>query len=436
MPTARSGPWWTGSRSDRANSGSWIATSWPSRILGAWPSISTEGGGDQQVLQPTLVVAVPVEAFGRTTPAAVLPGRSRVPWREVPQQCPGAAMQSAGPERAVQMLAVVEVPVHPPHLAVEHVAGAVPAGVQVRDRPSPRRATQILDLLQDNPRDVPGRPAPQRPEPLAEASAVRRVIRLPDPAGDLCEHPLQVLGSVTDLEPGVQEALEDDHTPEQGLPGRLRRLPAVGVERLGSVLWGDVAGLGLEDPVGGLQVVGPRRLGRLGPQTAPRADSRGNVDLLAIERLVMLIGQQVLGQPCPTDGRPHDTEASEAAFQAIPEHRVVAEDAGQGPERHAELAEEQGAFDVLNTRGHVGHEERRPDAVGRPVFQEDASDRQPLLDRDTIVLQFVAPGEARREHLGYPPERVVERTPELAGIVDDLPIDSFRDGQAERTMPP
>ena len=83
----------------------------------------------------------------------------------------------------------------------------------------------------------------------------------------------------------------------------------------------------------------------------------------------MLVGQQVLGQLRLADGGPHDAEAAEPALQAIPGHRVLAEDAGQGPERDAELAQEQGAFDVFGAGGHVGHQERGPDAVGGPVLQ-------------------------------------------------------------------
>ena len=102
----------------------------------------------------------------------------------------------------------------------------------------------------------------------------------------------------------------------------------------------------LKTAVGGLQVVGPRRQGRLRSQDASAADGRGDVDLLAVERLVMLVGQQVLGQLRLADGGPHDAASAQPALQAIPGHRVAAEDAGQGPERDAELAQEQRAFDV------------------------------------------------------------------------------------------
>ena len=60
----------------------------------------------------------------------------------------------------------------------------------------------------------------------------------------------------------------------------------------------------------------------------------------------MLVGQQVLGQPRLADGGPHDAAPTQPALHPVPVHRVAAEDPGQGPERHAELAEEQRAFDI------------------------------------------------------------------------------------------
>jgi hypothetical protein len=41
-----------------------------------------------------------------------------------------------------------------------------------------------------------------------------------------------VLASLAYLEPGMEEALEDDHPLEKGLPGRLGPLPAIGVDGL------------------------------------------------------------------------------------------------------------------------------------------------------------------------------------------------------------
>ena len=50
------------------------------------------------------------------------------------------------------------------------------------------------------------------------------------------------------------------------------------------------------------------------------------------------------------DGGPHDAEAAQSAFQAIPIHRAVSESVSQRPERDTELAEEQRNLDVLQAR--------------------------------------------------------------------------------------
>ena len=63
---------------------------------------------------------------------------------------------------------------------------------------------------------------------------------------------------------------------------------------------------------------------------------------------MMLVSQEVLGQLRLADGRPRDAEAAQSAFQTIPIHRIVAEDVGQGPERDAELVQEQRPFDILS----------------------------------------------------------------------------------------
>ena len=126
---------------------------------------------------------------------------------------------------------------------------------------------------------------------VVQNSGGRRVIGIPNPPGDFGKHLFKVFGPVADLEPAVQEAQQDDDLRKQHLPGRLRPLPAIGADGLGSVFGGDIAGLVFEDLVGDLQLVAPCRLGRFRSQAAPVADGRGDVDLLAVEPLMMLVGQ-------------------------------------------------------------------------------------------------------------------------------------------------
>ena len=237
------------------------------------------------------MVSVLVKSFGGAPPALVFPRHRRVPGREVAQQGPGTTVQSASLQRAVQVLALIEVAVHASHQSVKHVARAVAAGVAVGNRPAVTLATQVQDLLQDDPCEVSGRPLAERAQALCKTPAVGRVIGIPNPPGDFGKHLFKVFGPVADLEPAVQEAQQDDDLRKQHLPGRLRPLPAIGADGLGSVFGGDIAGLVFEDLVGDLQLVAPCRLGRFRSQAAPVADGRGDVDLLAVEPLMMLVGQ-------------------------------------------------------------------------------------------------------------------------------------------------
>ena len=111
-----------------------------------------------------------------------------------------------------------------------------------------------------------------------------------------------------------------------------------------------------------------------------------------------------------------------------------AEDAGQSPERDAELAQEQRPLDFIGARRHVGHEERGSDAIGGPVGEADASDHHALLGRDAVAHQLVSE-EVAREQFGHASEAVVDRASKGAGVVDDPPIGRFRDGQTDGTMP-
>ena len=91
-----------------------------------------------------------------------------------------------------------------------------------------------------------------------------------------------------------QKAEQEHHRRKQPLPSRLCPLPAVGAHGLGSVLRLDVTGLRFEDPIGGFQVVGSCGRRGLRTQETPGADGCGDVDLLPIEGLVMLVGQQMI----------------------------------------------------------------------------------------------------------------------------------------------
>ena len=141
------------------------------------------------------MVSVLVKSFGGAPPALVFPRHRRVPGREVAEQGPGTTVQSASLQRAVQVLALIEVAVHASHQSVKHVARAVAAGVAVGNRPAVSLATQVQDLLQDDPCEVSGRPLAERARRCAK---LRRsgVIGIPNPPGDFGKHLFKVFGPV------------------------------------------------------------------------------------------------------------------------------------------------------------------------------------------------------------------------------------------------
>src|SRR3954447_22544228 len=129
-----------------------------------------------------------IEALGGASPALVLASDRRMPGGVVRQQGPGPAAESAGDGRAVQVLAAVEVTIHPAHPSVEHVAGAVTAGVRIGLGVLLRPAAQLLDPLPQPRRHLAvAGPLAEPPQPLRECPTRGRVIRLPDPFRQLPE---------------------------------------------------------------------------------------------------------------------------------------------------------------------------------------------------------------------------------------------------------
>jgi len=84
-------------------------------------------------------------------------------------------MPPARPTRTVQVLAPVEVAVHPPHQPIQHVAGPVALGMTKRDCESVAFATQVQDGFLDDPAEVVHRPASKPAKSLPEAATDRIV---------------------------------------------------------------------------------------------------------------------------------------------------------------------------------------------------------------------------------------------------------------------
>ena len=187
-------------------------------------------------------------------------------------------------------------------------------------------------------------PLPPPAEPLRDGAGIRGVIRLPDPLPQRIEGLLQGLGPLPDLQERMQEA-EDDRDPlEERRPGRLRGGPAVGVDGPGPVRRVQVPGRIPEHAVGPRQLVLVGPLGQRQAQAAPAAGGGRQLDLLAAEGRVLLVGDQMTGPPLGgLDGGPDQAGSPQGAFQARPGPRVPPEDLGQGPVGPGELAEKRGA---------------------------------------------------------------------------------------------
>ena len=190
-------------------------------------------------------------------------------------------------------------------------------------------------------------------------------------------------------------------------------------------------GLAREHPVGRLQVLGAGRLSQGGPQAAALGHGGGDVVLGAVARLMVLVGQQVLGHLGPPHGRAHDAVASQADLQAIPVHGAPAEDPGQGPERHAEGAEEQRVADLVGVAGHVGQDEAGPDGEGAAGLAADAAQADAQLGGGAGVLEAIAAGERPGEELRPVAEGTVQPVAESSRVGDDAPVGGFVDGQTD-----
>src|SRR6266542_2485632 len=332
------------------------------------------------------------------------------------------------------MLTSVEVAIHQAHHPVKHIARALAARMGVRSPVLLRPPAQFLHLLQPPRRlDLSGCPLPQPPQPLGEAPPIWSVVGVPNLLPQGPEEFPQVLGSLADAQPAVQEAAQPHHQWEQCLPRQPRGCPPVGVDRLRRVVGLDVLGLLLEHPVGCFQVLGAGGLGQGGAQATTRTDGGGHLVLHPVAGLVVLVGHQVLGHLGLADRGADDAGTAQTDFQAIPEHGIVTEDVGQGPEGHAEGTQEQWPGHVLGPGGHVGQDEGRANGEGGAVrLARDAPQAQAAFARDAVVLESVALGEGLGEEFGMRAEGLVQPAAELGGGVDQVLVAVLANGQADR----
>src|SRR6185437_8570510 len=137
------------------------------------------------------------------------------------------------------------------------------------------------------------------------------------------------------------------------------------------------------------------------------------------------------GQLGPPHGGTHDAVAPQADFQAVPIHDAPAEDPGQGPERHAEAAQEQRVADLVGIADHVGQHEAGPDGERLAGLAPDATRADAQLDGGAGVLEAITIGEVPGEEFRAVAEGAVEPGTEPLRVVDDISVCGFVDGQAD-----
>src|SRR5271166_5386279 len=126
------------------------------------------------------MVSVLVKSFGGASPALVFPRHRREPGREVAQQGPGTTVQSASLQRAVQVLALIEVG--------SCLASVGQACCSCGGRRGGGRQSTSGRACHTGPRpspgdpcEVSGRPLAERAQALCKTPAVGRVIGIPNP---------------------------------------------------------------------------------------------------------------------------------------------------------------------------------------------------------------------------------------------------------------
>jgi len=167
--------------------------------------------------------------------------------------------------------------------------------------------------------------------------------------------------AVADLQETVQKTEDHDNGRETGLERVLRGCPAIGVDRLGSVLGIQVASLRREIAIGGRQMLVVRSFRQAHPEYTALGRRGGHIGFLAIPIGMVFVRGEVFGQSLRITHRGADQTVSARAFhQAMPEHITVSKALCQHPVGHAERSQQQRIVEFVRGSGHVTHGEARP----------------------------------------------------------------------------
>ena len=183
---------------------------------------------------------------------------SRGEGAEIVQQAVAAESQFAGGLMAMKSAMSVEDAIQAIRQAVHHVAGAVALRVRVRSRIFRRLVPQVgQDFLHGGGPSFPLGLLLESLHSCRKLACVLRAVDLPDAAVQL----VRFAAAVANLQEPMQKTEHHHDRREAFAEGVLRGGPAIGVDRLRSVIGSHVARLGREGSVSGRQVLFVGRLG-------------------------------------------------------------------------------------------------------------------------------------------------------------------------------
>ena len=166
--------------------------------------------------------------------------------------------------------------------------------------------------------------------------------------------------TVTNFKKAVQEAQDHGNRREQNSKRILGREPTVGVHGSGSVIGFHVLAFRLKDPVRLGQMLLVRRFGQRHPQRTFSRRRKRDVALFATPIDVVLIRDEVFGQPAWVTHRGTDEAVAAQPFQMpMPEHLVVTEDVRHHPAGRADREQQQGMFEFFHRVRHITEDKTR-----------------------------------------------------------------------------
>lgn len=297
-------------------------------------SISPQGSGYQEVLEPAFGVAFFVEHFRRTPYSSPLFDGPGIPGGEVVNQRPAPDRQLGGFRASMKVLGAEEAAVHPPHQSVDHVAGSKRARMIVGGGVIGFSAMQLHYRVSDGVGSVLLlAPIDKPPDSLRKRLLGFGGPTFPKLGCGLHENgPMLFLRAVPHFDEDVEKTANDGDRGKQGRPRLSRGLPAVNVYGARGIVRFQGFRLGAENSVTFRQrgFAGVFRDGS--PEYAMVANRGGDVGLAAFNPGVLFVGAQMFRHVSrDVDGGSDDAVAPDRLLGPEPIHGITAENVGEAP---------------------------------------------------------------------------------------------------------